>query len=243
MPCPKCPSKDDTRTRQGVCFGCTNRTGDSCEGVPIDIRINGRTCPMNRFRGDTVWWAGLEWYGVPFPLRVWAWAMHAKHPKPSLFAGCGCLVELKGAIGNPMLAQRLTRHADIKTTQRSYVDAEKLGLSQAINSVFDQTKGGELKADLKKSDDRPPARLTNRAGRPDSTDKPDQASGDGPEQSGTHAGSNPAGVIEAGNPLRGEPPPSQLPSDALVGHELPDAVASALAAWLQAKMGGPRNED
>lgn len=49
--------------------------------------------------GQKVWhWGGLDWYGVPYPLRLWAWAFHPMHPKPSSFAGCGCLVELKRAV-------------------------------------------------------------------------------------------------------------------------------------------------
>lgn len=48
--------------------------------------------------GGIVEWAGFEWHGVPYPLRWWLWATRPAHPKPSSFAGCGCLVELKAAL-------------------------------------------------------------------------------------------------------------------------------------------------
>lgn len=42
-------------------------------------------------------WAGLQWYGYPYPRRLYQWATHPIHPRPSQWPGCGCCVPLKSA--------------------------------------------------------------------------------------------------------------------------------------------------
>lgn len=96
-----CKSNDGhTRTAQAMCFGCERRDGDKCDGLRVELRIGGRDCPAGRFADEAgvINWAGLAWYGTPYPLRLWAWIAHPRHPKPRSFAGCGCLVELKTAL-------------------------------------------------------------------------------------------------------------------------------------------------
>jgi len=53
-------------------------------------------CPLKIFdSGPVKHWAGINWYGVPMPHRILLWAFHPKHPRPSSFSSCGCLVWLK----------------------------------------------------------------------------------------------------------------------------------------------------
>ena len=90
---------NDTRTRQGLCFGCERRNGDACDGQRVELRVSANDCPAGRFPvAGIARWAGLDWHGTPYPLRLWAWIAHPRHPKPISFAGCGCLVELKAAL-------------------------------------------------------------------------------------------------------------------------------------------------
>lgn len=85
-----------------MCFGCEHAdrkglTVLSCEGVPIVHRITAGQCPLNRHPdpAGVVKWAGIRWLGVPYPLRLWAWLMHPKHPRPSSIRQCGCIKPLK----------------------------------------------------------------------------------------------------------------------------------------------------
>lgn len=57
------------------------------------------------YRDGIVTWLGMDWYGVPYPLRLWviAWRVLANAangdtvevPEPSVFSGCGCIKRLK----------------------------------------------------------------------------------------------------------------------------------------------------
>lgn len=92
------------RQRQAMCYGCEHAERESltvlsCEGLPIAHRVVGGMCPLNRFpdRENIVRWLGVRWYGVPMPIRLWAWATHPKHPRPGTFSGCGCVKVLKDA--------------------------------------------------------------------------------------------------------------------------------------------------
>ncbi len=58
-----------------------------------------------RDRGGIVTWLGIDWYGIPYPLRLYiiAWRVLAvtsrgetvEVPSPDVFAGCGCIKRLK----------------------------------------------------------------------------------------------------------------------------------------------------
>jgi hypothetical protein len=57
------------------------------------------------YRDGIVTWLGIDWYGVPYPLRLWviAWRVLVvtsrgetmEIPDPSVFSGCGCIKRLK----------------------------------------------------------------------------------------------------------------------------------------------------
>jgi hypothetical protein len=104
----------DTRARAAACELCREairgqgatlrRTAVECgvSGLPVLLHATIEGCPKDRYadaRG-VVRWFGIEWYGVPYPQRVWLWALHTKHPKPSSFPGCGCLKWAKDAWEN-----------------------------------------------------------------------------------------------------------------------------------------------
>lgn len=85
-----------------MCAVCPNRDGFThctLDGRPM----LSRPCPIGRHPDakNVVKWAGLEWYGVPYPIR---WAMRRKWFRrlvgagslcESKFMGCGCHVPLK----------------------------------------------------------------------------------------------------------------------------------------------------
>ena len=56
-------------------------------------------------RRGVVRWLGVDWYGVPYPLRVVAWILWRIRPRD--LPGCGCVVALKG----PAVRRRRRRHA------------------------------------------------------------------------------------------------------------------------------------
>ena len=74
-------------------------TSCTIDGKPV---VGRESCPRRKFEvGKQVYrWCFLDWYGVPYPIRVALWVAHPRHPKPSSFAGCGCLKFLKDAWEN-----------------------------------------------------------------------------------------------------------------------------------------------
>lgn len=60
------------------------------------------------YRDGIVTWLGIDWYGIPYPLRLWVIARrvfaHAAKgeavdvPDPSVFSGCGCIKRLKDLV-------------------------------------------------------------------------------------------------------------------------------------------------
>ena len=87
--CETCPRASRARTE-------TSRWGAvACRptGVPIAVHlVGGEPCPAGKLPGDdgVTRWAWIRWYGVPYPVRLWLWASHPRHPRPRSFAGCGC---------------------------------------------------------------------------------------------------------------------------------------------------------
>jgi hypothetical protein len=57
------------------------------------------------YHNGIVTWLGIDWYGIPYPLRLYviAWRVLAvtsrgetvEVPSPDVFAGCGCIKRLK----------------------------------------------------------------------------------------------------------------------------------------------------
>lgn len=63
---------------------------------PVLVRITLEQCPARTFAEDgIVRWLGIEWYGVPMPVRWWLRLTHPKRPKIRGFSGCGCVKVLK----------------------------------------------------------------------------------------------------------------------------------------------------
>lgn len=84
----------------------------SCPGCQIELGDRDRKVVAYyglAHRCGVVRWIGVDWYGVPFPLRLIAvWAMHGnlrrrglasrgRRAMLRLFAGCGCVKRLKDA--------------------------------------------------------------------------------------------------------------------------------------------------
>jgi hypothetical protein len=96
-------------TRAGQCHVCIWAEHDGADpwglgavactisGRPVPEHVMGRPCPKGKHPDPTgvTTWLGVRWYGVPYPIRLWLWATHPNHRKPSWFGGCGCVVRLK----------------------------------------------------------------------------------------------------------------------------------------------------
>lgn len=54
-------------------------------------------CPIGRHsnKAMVVRWLGIDWWGVPCPLRIRMWAVTLGQKKPWHLPGCGCSVWLK----------------------------------------------------------------------------------------------------------------------------------------------------
>lgn len=103
---------DLTASRAAMCQTCRHAKR-SATGSAVACTINGRevialahepeSCPTARHPdGDgRVRWLGLEWLGVPEPLRwrlVWALGR-----EPRGLVGCGCVAALKASAVGPIL--------------------------------------------------------------------------------------------------------------------------------------------
>lgn len=99
----RCTSTVDLRSRAAMCHTCiyAEHAPNAFVGGAISCTIEGgkllEKCPKGKFgeSAGVVKWLGLEWYGVPYPIRLALWICHPKHPKPSGFTGCGCLKVVK----------------------------------------------------------------------------------------------------------------------------------------------------
>jgi hypothetical protein len=119
--CATCPHaiRGQGLTVEGAAIAC------GAVDPPTDIVhhiLGDEPCPDRRHPdGDgALEWAGLEWYGVPFPIRVWLKRTHPKHPEG--FAGCGCIRPLKDIYSAMKAAlARAIRHA--QRHQRTQADA------------------------------------------------------------------------------------------------------------------------
>lgn len=88
-------------TKAAMCQTCphANRTGVGVVGCTISgqhietVVRTGFSCPAGRFNGTRVRWAGVEWLGVPEPLR-WLLTWQLKR-EPRNLDGCGCIKAVK----------------------------------------------------------------------------------------------------------------------------------------------------
>ena len=100
---------------RGVKSGVVDCGFDKKNPVPFAVcsLLEDFSCPARRFgeeKGVTRW-LGVAWYGTPYPIRLWLWAFHERHPSPSSFDGCGCVKRLK----------------DLWTRARSFFDSTRVG--------------------------------------------------------------------------------------------------------------------
>lgn len=101
MSCGGCTPSGDWRTHVAACLFCHHATVE--KAMPVQCTLDGRSvadhmdgsCPIGRTKDGLVRFAGLWWYGLPAPHRVWLWAFHKSHPGVSSWAGCGCVKVLK----------------------------------------------------------------------------------------------------------------------------------------------------
>lgn len=104
MGCARCSSSSTARDNAAVCASCPEAEREGWN--PVVCTVNGRDvkdnclrgeCPIGAFtdaRGVSVQ-HGVRWYGPSIVGRLILWAVHPKHPRPSSFSGCGCVVTLK----------------------------------------------------------------------------------------------------------------------------------------------------
>ena len=94
--CQTCPHAD--RNARGDARGC----GLLRLGI-VDVTTSLTACPIGRHpdANGRIRWLGVEWLGVPEPIRwrlVWALGR-----EPLGLAGCGCLARLKASRAGPWL--------------------------------------------------------------------------------------------------------------------------------------------
>ena len=80
--------------------GCQSNTDPATSAVLAMYRLP--------FHNGIVTWLGIDWYGIPYPIRLYviAWRVLARAwagesvevPDPSVFSGCGCIKRLKDLV-------------------------------------------------------------------------------------------------------------------------------------------------
>jgi hypothetical protein len=78
--------------------GGTDRCGVT--GRHVLDHASGAPCPRRKFpegARHVTRWAGLRWYGVPYPIRLVLWALAPGHRSPRRWLECGCIKALKDA--------------------------------------------------------------------------------------------------------------------------------------------------
>ena len=106
--------RKDARTCAAICHVCAfaehaprawvdGAMACTISGRPITEHLGGAACPRGyhptcKSLVARLPWPGLawvEWYGVPWPIRVALWSFHPRHPARGGWPGCGCLVAVK----------------------------------------------------------------------------------------------------------------------------------------------------
>lgn len=86
------------QSRAAMCVACPHRDGNGCGigYIACTVQIAEGRCPAKRFPNGKmlVRWLGVNWRGVPMPLR-WklAWMLR-KNPMRKKLPGCGCIDRL-----------------------------------------------------------------------------------------------------------------------------------------------------
>lgn len=92
------------RERAAVCATCIwaereggYTVGCTIGGRPLRDYMTTTACPIGKHgpRLKYIRWLWVQWYGLPYPLRLLLWAVHEKHPKPWEWPACGCIRWLK----------------------------------------------------------------------------------------------------------------------------------------------------
>jgi hypothetical protein len=88
--------------RAAMCLTCWQRRGDGTTGdlcgvtrLTIGAHVAGKACPKRKHpEGGLIRWLGVQWAGVPWPVRVWLHATSKLSAIDSL-PGCGCVLAVK----------------------------------------------------------------------------------------------------------------------------------------------------
>ena len=100
MSCCRPANRSDPATRASMCAACPHRRGELCRpaGTEAVTLLVGGECPRGRWpdKRGVVRWLGVEWYGVPMPLRWWLMLTgRSRAMDPEAWPMCGCMVRLK----------------------------------------------------------------------------------------------------------------------------------------------------
>ena len=102
-----CGCKDtpaDVLTKAARCHLCVyaEHLPDALNDGAVRCTVNGeavvglRVCPIGNFdEGPYVRWIGLNWIGLPWPMRAFLWLAKRTHPAIGSWSGCGCILRLK----------------------------------------------------------------------------------------------------------------------------------------------------
>lgn len=93
-----------------MCGACQSLDRPGMVVCTIDGKPSlSRPCPIGKHadKDGVVRWAGLEWHGMPYPIRLvyrWSWLRWltgVRNPRLANLKpeGCGCCVGLKDAVG------------------------------------------------------------------------------------------------------------------------------------------------
>ena len=98
---PPTTDTEGARERAAICRACPEALyhgweaiGCTVSGRAIEDHVaRGTPCPIGSHPGDggITRWCGVTWYGVPFPVRVWARFTARTRPALSGWRGCGCV--------------------------------------------------------------------------------------------------------------------------------------------------------
>lgn len=102
---PKVLTDSPTLTRAAMCAFCVGDSKECRPGLPVTLTITAHSPCRKGWHpsaGGLVRFLGINWRGVPWPVRVWLWATRANHREASAFVaslpGCGCVDRLRGLV-------------------------------------------------------------------------------------------------------------------------------------------------
>lgn len=116
-----------------MCTACTLRAGEDCSHSERSVLQHAKSvdCPIGQHPNslNIVAWpfALFDWYGVPYPIRLWLWATR-RLSKPSALAGCGCIVSIKKFAAS--LDERITSVLSLR--HRSERNASRIPVTRSV---------------------------------------------------------------------------------------------------------------